>query len=174
MLDHATKWTAAPDWSVAMLELKDTRVRSLALPEKAIVSGDLKAFGRETGLDPKGVGANGHAHGDTYSVRLARDRLMVVGDLPDTARAGWNDAGFAITLIGGGEHVFELSGPGVAGLLSLAMTLSPAEHSASAAVGFAGVPAVIYRHGSSGAHRLHVERGLAVYLWSWLQNVLGA
>ena len=168
MLDHAAKWDAAPDWSTAVLEAAGATVRSLDLPDMALVGGDLGAFGRASGFDPQGAGALGAVDGDGYTVRLARDRLLAVGPLPGTVREGWNDAGFAITPSGGAEHVFQLAGEGVPALLSRATTLDPAKPGPCAAIGFAGIPAVLYRHGPSGALRLHVERGLAVYLWSWL------
>ncbi len=173
MLDHAEKWDAAPDWATAVLEATGVTVRSLDLPDMLLVSGDLGAFGRASGFDPQGAGALGAVHGDGYTVRLARDRLLVVGPLPGTVQESWNDAGFAVTPISGADHVFELAGEGIPGLLFRATTLDPANPGPCAAIGFAGVPAVLYRHDPSGALRLHVERGLAVYLWSWLMAVLG-
>lgn len=174
MLDHATKWAVSPEWGAETIDASGVTVRSLFLPDLAIVSGDLSAFGRATGLDPQGAGALGLVQGDSYTLRLARDRLLVVGALPDTVRESWNDAGFAVTLIGGADHVFELCGEGVEMLLSHAVTINPDHAGPAATVGFAGVSAVLYRHDQIGTLRLHVERGLAVYIWSWLQGVLGA
>ena len=173
MLDHATKWDAAPDWSSAVLDGSGVRIRSLDLPDLALVSGDLAAFGRLSGFDPHGAGALAAVQGDSYTLRLARDRLLAVGAMPAAIRESWNDAGFAVTPTGGAEHVFELSGQGVPALLARATSIDPAQASPSAAVGFAGAPAVLYRHAPSGHLRLHIERGLAVYLWSWLKTVLG-
>ncbi|RFB76693.1 sarcosine oxidase subunit gamma family protein [Methylovirgula sp. 4M-Z18] len=172
MLDHAAKWDAAPDWGAAALDLKGVTVRSLDLPDLALVSGDLAVFGHVSGLDPQGAGALGTVQGDIYTVRLTRDRLLVVGPLPDRVKESWNEAGFAVTLTGGAEHVFELTGEGVTALLSRATTVDPANGGPAATVGFAGIPSVLYRHDPSGGLRLHVERGLAVYLWSWLKTVL--
>ncbi|NGM46123.1 hypothetical protein G5B31_11320 [Rhodobacter sp. SGA-6-6] len=172
MLDHAAKWDAAPDWATAVLEAAGVTVRSLDLPDMALVSGDLRAFGRASGLDPQGAGALGAVQGDSYTVRLARDRLLAVGPLPGMVQESWNDAGFAVTALGGADHGFALTGDGLPDLLSRATTLDPANPGPCAAIGFAGVPAVLYRHDPSGALRLHVERGLAVYLRSWLDQML--
>lgn len=173
MLDHAAKWDAAPDWKTAVFDRGGVTARSLDLPQTALVSGDLLAFGRASGLDPQGAGALGAVQGDSYTVRLARDRLLAVGPLTGVGES-WNDAGFAVTPTGGAEHVFALSGEGVPALLSRATTLDPAAPGPCAAVGFAGIPAVLYRHDPSGSLRLHVERGLAVYLWTWLATVIAA
>lgn len=172
MPDHAAKWAAAPDWDNAVLDRGGVTLRSLSLPDMALVSGDLAAFGRAAGLDAQGAGALGLAQGDRYAVRLARDRLLAVGALSETVAEGWNASGFALTLIGGADHVFALAGEGVAALLSRAMAIDPDNGGPCAAVGFAGIPALLYRHEPSGHLRLHVERGLAAYLWSWMETVL--
>jgi len=38
---------------------------------------------------------------------------------------------------------------------------------------FAGVAAIAYFHGDAQTLRLHVDRGLAAYLWTWLSAVAG-
>lgn len=174
MPDRARNWDAAPDWSLAALSGRDIAIRSLDLPDQALISGDLAAFGLASGFDPQGAGALGAVRGDAYTVRLRRDRLLAVGALPGAISEGWSPAGFAMTPIGGADHVFELAGAGLPGLLSRATTLDPARPGPSAAIGFAGVPAVLYRHADSGHLRLHVERGLAAYLWSWFRADLEA
>ena len=34
---------------------------------------------------------------------------------------------------------------------------------------YGGVMAVVYRHGDAGTLRIHVDRGLASYLWEWFE-----
>lgn len=172
MVDHAETWDAIPDWTTARLSGKDVAVRSIELPDQALVSGDLAAFARIAGMDAQGAGALGRVEGNAYTIRLARDRLLVVGSPPETIVDGWNEAGFAVTPMGGAYHVFALSGEGCSMLLSQATTLNPDDPGPSATVGFGGIPAMLYRHGPSAEFRLHVERGLAVYLWRWLQTAL--
>ncbi|RWC49825.1 MAG: hypothetical protein EOS55_04360 [Mesorhizobium sp.] len=172
MLDQAAKWDAAPSWATAALTGKRVTARSLDLPDQALVSGDLTAFGQIAGLAWQGEGALGPVLGETFTVRLARDRLLAVGRLHEAVSEGWNAAGFAATAIGGANHVFELTGEGVEDLLSRATTLDLANPGPSAAASFAGVPAIVYRFSPSGGTRLHVERGLAVYVWTWLRTVL--
>lgn len=39
--------------------------------------------------------------GEAYTVRLVRDRLLLVGEVPDTVSEGWNEAVSAFTAMGG-------------------------------------------------------------------------
>lgn len=172
MLDHATKWDAAPDWSTARLDAGGVSICSLDLPNQLWVSGNLAAFGKASGLDRQGAGALGVVHGDAYTVRLARDRLLVVGAPAAAISEGWNDAGYGVTAMGGATHVFELGGEKLDALLATATTIDLAHPGPSAAVSFASTPAILYRHEPSGRLRLHVERGLAVSAWTWLRAVL--
>lgn len=50
-------------------------------------------------------------------------------------------------------------------------TLDPSQASASAALSFAGINAVVYRH--QDRLRVHVDRGLAAYLWTWMEQAAG-
>jgi len=71
-----------------------------------------------------------------------------------------------------GLHVFEVEGEGLGRIVARATTLDPAGKSPLAALLFAGVHAVVYRHGTVGRLRVHVDRGLAAYLWEWLEKAV--
>ena len=135
--------------------------RVVASPARALISGDLAAFSRVSGLD---LTSTENPHGP-YGLRLARDRLLVIGALPDLPQ-GWHGEGFALSDLSAGLTVVELRGPGLADLFAKATTANPENPGPSAAITFAGVPVVLDRAGD--ALRLHVERGLLAYLWSWL------
>ena len=64
---------------------------------------------------------------------------------------------------------FEASGAGVRDLLARAVTVDPDHPGPCAAMPFGGVMAVVYRHGDAGTLRIHVDRGLASYLWEWFE-----
>jgi sarcosine oxidase gamma subunit len=168
--DYGRKWAELPDWSSARLEAEGVAVRAIECPAQYLVSGDLEAFGRASGCDAQGVGALGQTTGEDYSLRLGRDRLMVVGGCPGTS-PGWNAGGFAVTDVGAAWLVLEVSGPRSMDLLSRGSTLDPVNPGPSAMAGFASVPVVLYHHGSSSTLRIHVERGLAGYLWAWFEAV---
>ncbi len=108
--------------------------------------------------------------GDKYMVRIARDRLLAVGDQPFPIAAGWHAAGFAVSVMDAGLHVFEIEGPDLDRLIARGTALDPGQASRSASVLFAGVSVLFYRFGNPDRARLHVDRGLAPYLWEWFEQ----
>lgn len=166
-MNHAEKWATPPSLG-AVLQGAGITARLIELPEQYLVSGNLAAFALASGQDVQGAGALGVAAGDSYGLRLARDRLLVVGSLAG-AQPGWNAAGYAVSPTGAGLAVIVFEGRHLPDLIGRATTIDPAAPGPSAAVSFAGVLALLYRHG--GTLRLHVERGLTAYLWRWLEAV---
>lgn len=164
----AERWPAAPDWSAAVMEGPGFTVRTVLGLEQLLVSGDLDAWNQASGLSGPGVGAFALAKGEAYQARIARDRLLAVSAGPLAVEPGWHEAGFAVTRIDAGLHVFEVEGPELKGVIARATTLDPAAASPSAAMLFAGVGVVAYRHDTPDRLRIHVDRGLAAYLWQWL------
>jgi sarcosine oxidase gamma subunit len=169
MRDLVATWTEVPDWATARLAAPGLEIRGVAGLEQLLVSGDLVAALRDLAEGAKPVGFHEVASGDPFAIRLARDRALIVSTREITASAGWREGGYAATPVSGGYHVFDVSGPGIADLLGRATTLDPGAASPSATVGFAGIAAVVYRHESEDRLRVHVERGLAPYLWQWLR-----
>lgn len=163
----ADRWPAAPDWSTARLEGAGVTVKSVTGLHQLLVSGDLDAWNVASGLSGAGVGALALAKGNAWQVRVARDRLLAVSSKPFVIEAGWHDEGFAVTPMDAALHVFEVEGKGLGGIVARAATLDPAGRSPSAAMRFAGVEAIAYRHGAASRMRVHVERGLAAYIWEW-------
>ena len=166
MRDLTSSWPAVPAWDSAVLDRNGLKAATVAHSGQHLVSGDLSAFARAAGLANEGVGAFGDAAGETYALRVARDRMLVV-NAPDGAVAGgWHAEGYAVTDVSAAYHVFEFSGDGVTSLIEEAMFIDPAAQSPSAATMFAGQQAIVYRHG--GKLRVHVERGFAPYIWQGL------
>ncbi|TIQ28614.1 MAG: hypothetical protein E5X48_31260 [Mesorhizobium sp.] len=173
MRNLAEKWPTAPDWTTAVLSKDGLDVRALGGLCQLLVSGDLAAWSKASGLAGEGVGAGAVAGGGKYMVRIARDRVLAVGEQPFSIAAGWHEAGFAVSVVDAGLHVFEIEGLGLAGLVARATTLDPGQASRSASVLFAGVNVLFYRFGSPDRARIHVERGFAPYLWEWLEQSSG-
>lgn len=167
MLDHGKKWSVSPDWSSDVIDAPGLRVKSVSIGSQFYVSGDLDGFRARFGL-PAPVGALGEVVGERYCVRLASDRMLVVGLDRDAVQEGWNTEGYAVTSMTSGLRAFELSGAEAASIISRGSVLDPAKPSASAIVMFAGAGVCIYRHGE--AIRLHVDRGLAAYIWGWIAS----
>lgn len=165
----AERWPAAPDWSTARIEGRGATAKSVAGLHQMLVSGDLDAWNAAAGLSGHGVGALALATGKAWQLRLARNRLLAVSEKPFAMEPGWHN-GFAATRMDGALHVFEIEGKGIDGVIANAMTLDPDAKSPSAAVLFAGVNAIVYRYDAVDRLRVHVDRGLAPYLWEWLNS----
>lgn len=170
MRNLAEKWPAAPDFAIATLNKDGVTVRTVSGLNQLLVSGDLTAWSKASGLAGEGVGAGAVASGDTYMLRIARDRLLAVGEQPFPIAAGWHAAGFAVTVMNAGLHVFEIEGPELDRLIARGTALDPGAASPSASILFAGIGVLFYRFGNPGRARLHVDRGLAPYLWEWLEQ----
>ena len=171
MRDLAGKWPPMPDWDSAAIDTGTLRMRTLSGLGQRLVSGDLGAWALASGIAGSGAGAGEVARGDRYMVRIARDRALAVSKAPPEVGPGWHGQGFAVSVMDAGLHVFEIAGPGTAGLLARATTLDPKASSSSAAVSFAGVHAFVYRHDGPETVRVHVDRGLAPYLWEWFLSL---
>ena len=169
----ADRWPAAPDWRSGTLEGAGLTLKSVSGLFQMLVSGDLDAWNAASGLSGAGVGALALAKGKAWQVRVARDRLLAVSEKPFAVEPGWHGEGFAVTRMDAALHVFEIEGEGLDGIVARAATLDPAGKSPSAALLFAGVNAVGYRHGAANRLRVHVDRGLAAYLWEWLGQAVG-
>jgi len=170
MRDLAEKWSTVPDWRTAVLAASGLSVRSLAGFSQYLVSGDLAAWARASGMDAEAVGALSTAAGARYALRVARDRILAVSEASFGVQPGWHPSGFAVTICDAGLHVFELEGEGLADLWRRATTLDPNGTTLSAATFFAGVNVFCCRHGHPDRLRIHVERGLAPHLWKWLEQ----
>ena len=51
---------------------------------------------------------------------------------------------------------------------------SAAKPALSAAMSFAGAHAIVYRHNDPGTLRVHIDRPMGSYFWSWLATVTEA
>ncbi|TPK91515.1 sarcosine oxidase subunit gamma family protein [Mesorhizobium sp. B2-4-17] len=169
MLDNPQKWSPTPDWTTASLEGDGFSIRTLHGLTQCLVSGDLGAFSNKHGLD-LGVGALGVVRGDRYAVRMARDRLSAFGLSEEEMGAGWHQDGYAVTQMSAALHIFEFSGPQVLQLVARATTIDPRNPGPCAAVQFAGITSCLYFHESRERLRLHLDRGLAAYMWLWLKQ----
>ena len=172
MRNLAEKWPAAPDFATARLNKDGVTIRTLGGLSQLLVSGDLAAWSKASGLAGEGVGVGAVASGDKYTVRIARDRILAIGEQPFPVAAGWHEGGFAVSVVDAGLHVFEIEGPGLTALVARATMLNPGQASRSASVLFAGVNVLFYRFGDSNRVRLHIDRGLAPYLWEWLEQAV--
>lgn len=162
MRDLAQSWPRIPDWSGTAYEGRGIHVTTVRGLSQHLVSGNLAPFGDD-------IGALGIAGPDRATVRLARDRVLVVNADPALVSPGWHADGYAATDVSALYHVFDITGAGVPDLLAEALLIDPDNAGPSAAVMFAGLQAILYCVESRDRLRLHVERGHAAYLVSWLE-----
>lgn len=171
MADRETKWPRLPDLPAKRLDIPGLAVRNVGGLTQILASGDLSAVASRAGVDADGVGALGLATGGAYSIRMARDRLLIVAETALPLAPGWNADGFAVTDMSGAFDVFELDGPRGEDVVAAATSLPVAGGtSPSATIVFAGVSACLYRYGEATTLRLHVERGHSAYVWQWLEK----
>ena len=168
MLDLSSKWQPEPDWAHAHLVGSTIAVRTACGITQRLVSGEIGHFLARYDLDSD-VGALGLAVGKRYAVRLARDRLLIVGVSAAEVPDGRQEDGFAISTVSSGLHVFEVEGEGSRDLLARATTIDPDNPGPCAALSFAGVMGTVYRHDKYETLRIHVDQGLAPYLWEWFE-----
>ncbi|MBL0370619.1 hypothetical protein JJB09_01135 [Rhizobium sp. KVB221] len=167
MRDLTSNWLPVPAWDDVSLNRSDLTARTVTLPSQHLVSGNLTAFSAKAGLPDNGAGAFQEVSGDHYALRVARDRILVVGGPAEELGPGWHPDGYAATDVSASFHVFEFSGTGIEALLQEAMFVDPNIQSASASTMFAGQAAFVYYH--QGKLRVHVERGFAPFIWQWLE-----
>lgn len=162
MRNLAESWPRIPDWTGTAYEGRGIHVTTVSGLTQHLVSGNIAAFGDS-------IGALGLAESESATIRVARDRILVVNAAPERVASSWHADGYAASDVSAMYHVFEISGSGVPDLLSEALLIDPDNAGPSAAVVFAGLQAVLYCVPDSQTLRLHVERGHAAYLVNWLE-----
>lgn len=167
MLDHAHKWPEPLDWLATRIALDGLSVRSIMGMPQFYVSGDLDRFRAAHSL-AEPVGLMGMASGERYALRMARDRMLVVGVDGDALTMGWNDDGYAVTRMSSALHVFEIAGTLARALVARGCVFDDRDPGPCSTIQFAGITVSLYCHGKADVLRLHVDRGLAPYLWTWI------
>lgn len=171
MADIANIWQDLDDVVPAQLDTQKGVVRQLVEPiYQYIVSGDLSQAAKNAGVDAEGLRALADTYADTYSVRLARDRMLVVSHSELFDRSGWYEEGYAITPVHGGMSVIDADAALADAIIQRATTLELTGTGRSAMVEFAGIRGIVYFHGDR--LRVHVDQSHARYVWTWLREVL--
>lgn len=170
-IDTHKLWQDIPDLETARLTMPGALIRNVSVGSQYMVSGALALAAAKAGVDAEGAGALGIVSGAKYSLRLARERLLIVSDEAEALSPGWNDEGYAVTPMGAALAVFEISGARAIEIVKRATVISTAAPGPCAAVNFAGATACLYRFGNLETVRLHIDRGLAPYLWQWIETL---
>ena len=169
MHDRGRFWSPAPDFSQAPAGGGDGwSARRRPGLGQTLLSGDLNSAIAALSPGAAEVGLWAVADAPAYAVRAARDRALLVTPAPLDLEPGWRD-GYVATPCDDAYAVIELSGPAIVDIIAEATAVDLGGGSRSAALLFAGVPALLYRSDPDTA-RLHVEAPLAAYIWTWLEG----
>jgi sarcosine oxidase gamma subunit len=168
--ESAAPWSDCPDWGTAVIEREQWRARPVSGLHQVTLNGDVRAACAALAPDAGEVGLWGQAATQSYMVRLARDRaLLVTPQRVEAADGTWQEAGWVASNSDDAFLVFELSGPAVADIVREGTSADLACGSPSASILFAGVAVALYRSGA-GAARIHVTNDMGPYLWRWLET----
>jgi hypothetical protein len=164
MLDLGSRWSLPVGDAFAFAGLQ---VRRLDGWRQALVTGDLAAAATALGIPVPAVGAYGTAGGDYYAISIGSDRLLAVSRAA-LASEGWHEAGYGFTEMTDGYVILEIRGDGLGLLCSRASNSALVEGSPSARFEFAGLFCLAYFYGAHDRLRVHVDRGYAAYLLTWI------
>jgi hypothetical protein len=156
---------SAPAW---VIDRDDLRVEQLDGLHQSLVSGALPAAAALVGAELPGLGLFADSALPNCAVRVARDRMLLVGPQPLNAEPGWHEPGFALSSVDNGLQAYALSGASVTALLRAGTAIDPCASSPCASLLFGGFTAIAYR--CQGLLRLHVERSLAHAFEAWLRQ----
>jgi sarcosine oxidase gamma subunit len=166
--DPMAKWSPAPDWRAARLTRSDWSAAPADDLSQLLISGNLAAALATFEPAPVSVGLWQIAP-TGGAIRIARDRALLVAAQALAAPAGWQAAGWVATDASDAYRVIEIAGSALRAIVAEAVSADLDAGSPSAAILFAGVPALLYRTGETRA-RLHVEAALAPYVWRCLET----
>lgn len=137
------QWTDRPLSPGELIKGPDWDVRLVEVGVQSLISGDLDAALAflAPGVPVLGL-AEGPAPGD-HAIRIARDHALLITSAPPGATPGWLGDGFAFSAAGDRYACLALEGPGARHLLAHGLASPLPMASPSAAIGFAGITALL-------------------------------
>jgi hypothetical protein len=172
MFDFGAKWTPATPLAEGRHDLEGVTVDVRTALHLAFISGNFRAGLAALGLEPQPIGATAIARPPAYALAAARDRVLVVSEVPLASAEGWNAEGFAVTGMDGGLVALDLEGARLETLLGQATSFDWNATSRSAAIQFAGHFCLASRIGDRTRLRLLVETSLVEYVRHWIASAL--
>jgi heterotetrameric sarcosine oxidase gamma subunit len=173
MFDRGRFWSPVPDWPSVAISRPEADIRRVQADGQILmVSGNFGAFLANQGL-ARCLGPRDSIGDAPYALRLAPDRLLLIGGKAEIdAVPGWQ-GGIAVSDVTDGYVIIDILGAGAAAFMQAGAAYdfeAPAGAAVeSAVIQFAGMKVAVIRR--SGGWRLHVERPMATTLWHWLEKI---
>jgi len=170
MHDRAQFWSPLPDWVQVSLHARGIDIAVVDPGSIWLVSGDIDAFAARRGAGET-LGPRKPCSIGVYALRVAPDRILLVGGSNDIDASAANAPGCVATDVSDGFLIFEIRGEAAAEVMAQGSeyplshnTMLPHE---SAMMQFAGLRVAVARR--PDGWRLHIERPWAPALWQWLE-----
>lgn len=167
--DATELWSPYPQWTRAVIESDGWKAKPVLGLHQLTINGDVRTACTSLAPEAKEVGLWGMVDGETYLVRQARDRALLISRQRVETDDIWQAAGWIASRTDDAYLVIELSGRAVGEVVSEGTSVDLRGGSPSASVLFAGVTVALYRV-SNNAVRIHVAADLAPYLWRWIET----
>ena len=171
MRNDTPKWAAPLGENRAAVVGENARLSLCLLPRQTILSGPASQC-LSLAKQPSASAWPDSASGESYAIRLRRDRILAVNGPP--LADGWHaGSGVAVSDMTGGYVVFELSGPAALDILKTGTELDVSQPSGSAMRRFHRQEVFLYRWQTADTFRLHTQRGQLESLWQLLAEHVG-
>ncbi|NOR62409.1 MAG: hypothetical protein GQ535_07960 [Rhodobacteraceae bacterium] len=166
MRNDNAKWAAPLEQNRADVVGKNARLSLQPLSRQTMLSGPA-AQCLALADQPSASGWPDIARGESYAIRLRRDRILAVNGPALTD--GWHErSGVAVSDMTGGYAACTLSGPRALDILKTGTALELALPSGSAMQRFHRQEVIIYRWQAEDTFRIHTQRGQLESLWGLL------
>jgi hypothetical protein len=169
MLDLTSRWPPSSGVGSAEFSFGPIAVQARCPVHQVLVSGDVAAAMAALGIVDRPVGAFEVAQGEPYAAAVASDTVLAVLERPLPVREGWNDPGFALTVVSDAYAVLDITGKTLETLKRRAANPSLVTGSPSASITFASRQCIAYHYRSAAVLRVHVNRAYQDYLVGWMR-----
>lgn len=172
MRDDRLRWPPVTDFQDAAIVAPHVTVTSHILDRQVIISGQIEACLAASGC-AEAFGGDRVVSGQTYALRLRRDRILVVNG--GAHSDGWHkDHGIAISDLTSGICVFELLGPAARAVINSGTEYMTDAGSASVSHIWHGNACQIYRYEDDSRFRIHVGHAYGQSVWEMFERQFAA
>lgn len=163
-------WTDAPLGADETLSIGETKISLLSPPVQAcLVTGNLAQALKALAPKAPMIGLCEAAPEGAYAIRIARDNALLVLTTPLARDMGWQPEGVALSDASDVYAALHFIGGTPEALLAQGTSAPLEQGSPSAAIRFAGTPALLTRQGDGFS--LRVQAASLTYISSFLRSM---